>query len=214
MCVILPGKYPYQAPICQIIKAKVVHKFLDDQMRVVHQSLVNWDPKTSLVQVIKEIHREFNDEPPKLKKTDSSKKVEEQKQATLIQKPDMDQIDKAIKQLSQDQMKTLLEDDEFFNDYFVGLPGVETLSTNVATIMKGLHSQAEENLKAKQQLETEIEQHDVLYSEYEALAREHEKLKAQKEKIMGKFSSANIVSAVKERKAEADQNEKELASQF
>ena len=116
----------------------------------------------------------------------------------------MDQIDKAIKQLSQDQMKTLLEDDEFFNDYFVGLPGVETLSTNVATIMKGLHSQAEENLKAKQQLETEIEQHDVLYSEYEALAREHEKLKAQKEKIMGKFSSANIVSAVKERKAEAD----------
>ena len=36
MCVILPGKYPYQAPICQIIKAKVVHKFLDDQMRVVH----------------------------------------------------------------------------------------------------------------------------------------------------------------------------------
>ena len=170
-------------------------------MRVNHPALVDWNPKSSLLHAIKEVHKVFNENPPKLAKKEQ-KAAEEQKSATLIQKPDLDEIQKQVKRLDENQMKTLLEDDEFFNDYFIELPGVDSLSKNFASIMQGLHSQAEENLKAKEQLDQEIENHDVLYSEYEELAKEHEKLKSTKDKIMGKLSHSHLMAAVKEKKHE------------
>ena len=73
---ILPAKYPYQAPIFQIIKAKVVHTHLDDQMRVNHPALVDWNPKSSLLHAIKEVHKVFNDSPPKLAKKEQKAQEE------------------------------------------------------------------------------------------------------------------------------------------
>lgn len=66
--VILPAKYPYQGPIIQVIKAKVVHKHLDSHMRVTHPCLDSWTNKSSLLDAVRTIHQEFNKDPPQLDK--------------------------------------------------------------------------------------------------------------------------------------------------
>ena len=124
---ILPQKYPYQAPILQIIKAQVVHKYLDDGLRVTHPVVLQWSAKSSLLETIKKIHQEFNTEPPQLAK--NSKKQEEAKQSSHIQKLDMGKINKALEDLSTEEMKTLLSDDAFFNDFVMNLEGVRDLGT-------------------------------------------------------------------------------------
>ena len=63
-------------------------------------------------------------------------------------------------------------------------------------------------------MDQEIENHDILYSEYEELAKEHEKLKSTKDKIMGKLSHSHLMAAVKEKKQEHEQQEKEIMAQF
>ena len=121
--VILPAKYPYQAPLIQIIKAKVVHKHLDSHMGITHPLLDNWTNKSSLLDVIRTVHQEFNSSPPQLDRGQA--KAEEAKQkATFIQKPDMGEIKDQLSALSQQEMETLLSDNAFFEDYFNNLKGV------------------------------------------------------------------------------------------
>lgn len=213
--VILPAKYPYQAPLIQVIKAKVVHKHLDSHMRVTHPLLDSWTNKSSLLDVIRTIHQEFNNSPPQLDKGQA--KAEEAKQkgtGTFIQKPDMEAIKEQLSELSQSEMETLINDDTFFEDYFNNLKGVKELGENFAKIMGGLKVQAEENIKNKEKIDEEISQHEELYEEYETTRKQFEKLKEKEQKIMSNLSKDNISSALRERKAGFEDEEKQIIDQF
>lgn len=126
----------------------------------------------------------------------------------------MEKIKEKLAELSQDEMQTLINDDTFFEDYFNGLPGVKELGENFAKIMGGLKVQAEENLKNKEKIDEEIKEHETLFEEHEAIKREFEKLKEKEQKIMSNLSNDNIASALRERKARFEEEEKQIIDQF
>lgn len=214
--VILPAKYPYQCPIISILKAKVVHQFIDDHLRVTHPLLTNWTQKSSLLEIIKQVHNEFNKQPPKLAAKAAAKQQQQEakKGGTLIQKPDINKIYKQLEQLGEEEMQTLVDDDDFFNDYFINLDGVKELGTNFSKIMDSLKSQAEENLQGKENVDNEIQAHEELYERYEAISEQFEDLKAKEQSIMKNLSKANITSAINEKIAQGENEDKKILKNF
>ena len=84
--------------------------------------------------------------------------------------------------MKEDEIQTLLDDDEFFESAFLNFDGVRELGENFAKVMKNLQNQAQENMKLKEKVDSEVVQHEIKYAEFEQAQAEFDKLK---EKIMG-----------------------------
>lgn len=192
--VILPARYPVQKPIIQILNAKVVHKYIGKNYQVNHPVLSNWSQQSSLLFAIKSIHTEFDKSPPQL---DKNAAVEEEKvqaevkshKSLLLKKPSVDSAVADLNVLGNDELQTLLNDEKAFEKYFMKIPGVKELGDAFSKQMQTLKSQAEENMKAKEEI-------DKLYEEYLAVRGEYEELKTQEQEIMMKLSKENIIHAL------------------
>ena len=84
--------------------------------------------------------------------------------------------------MKEDEIQTLLDDDEFFESAFLNFDGVREHGENFAKVMKNLQNQAQENMKLKEKVDSEVVQHEIKYAEFEQAQAEFDKLK---EKIMG-----------------------------
>ena len=126
-------KYPYQAPVIEVVKAQVCHRYLDDNMWVTHPALKNWTQKSSLLDVIKQIHREFNSGPPQLAKSGAS--TEEAKVDNVIQKPDISNVERNLATKSEDELKCLVQYENNFEEFFNQLPEVKAIETNFNKVM-------------------------------------------------------------------------------
>ena len=117
--VILPIDYPSMKPIIQIINAKVSHEFIDDDYKVVHPLLDEWNKNSSLSEVLSKIHEEFERDPPKLRKTssESHKAKEKFRTAIMLKKPDLKDFETKIKELSNEELDSILNDETFFRDF-------------------------------------------------------------------------------------------------
>jgi len=56
---------------------------------------------------------------------------------------------KELEKYSEEELKTLLEVEDFFWDFFNNQDGIKQLGENYAKILTSLKSQAEENVKEK-----------------------------------------------------------------
>lgn len=209
--VILPAKYPYQAPLIQVAKAKVVHRYLDANMRVIHPSLNDWTQKSNLLSAIKQIHDSFNSDPPKLAQKASET---EERKGYFIQKPDLSAVLKDVQNFEVDELKTLNDDEDFFFDYFNNLDGVKELGANFSKILEGLKTQASENIEEKKKVDNEINQYECLYSEYEHVSEEYAKLKEQEQEIKNNLSKENILKALKDKRARFEKIQAEIQEAY
>lgn len=87
-----------------------------------------------------------------------------------------------MEKLSNDELQNLLDNEKDFEKYFLSIKGVKELGDSFSQLMQTLKSQAEENLKAKQDI-------DKLYNEYLDVRHEYEELKQQEQEIMMKLST-------------------------
>ena len=98
-----------------------------------HPALKNWTQKSSLLDVIKQIHREFNSEPPQLAKSGAS--TEEAKVDNVIQKPDISNVERNLATKSEDELKCLVQYENNFEEFFNQLPEVKAIETNFNKVM-------------------------------------------------------------------------------
>lgn len=191
--VILPSRYPIQKPIIQILNAKVTHKYIGKNYQINHPVITNWSQQSSLLFAIRSIHSDFDKSPPQLEKNaarEEEKAPEEAKaKKSLIHKPSLEDTITDLNKLSDDELQKLLDDDKAFEQYFLKIKGVKKLGDNFSKLMDSLKSQAEENLKSKEEI-------DKLYQEYLTVRKEYEELKEQEHEIMRKLSKENIVNAL------------------
>ena len=130
--VILPGRYPYQKPIVQILNAKVTHAFIGKNYQINHPAIVNWSQQSSLLFAIRAIHSEFDKTPPQLEKkaAEEEKKAPEEakvKKSMLLQKPSCEDAIADLSKLTNEQLQKLLDDEQAFEDYFLNIKGVKEL---------------------------------------------------------------------------------------
>ena len=126
--VILPQNYPSIKPIIQIINAKVQHEYIDDNYRVIHPILDEWNSNSSLIEVIETIHVSFDSNPPQLKKGTNAAKADalnkpQNLESLSLRKPNLADLDDRIKNMSSDEINTILNDETFFVDFFMELDG-------------------------------------------------------------------------------------------
>jgi len=74
----------------------------------------------------------------------------------LILKPDIAPIMAELAKYEESELKTLLEVEDFFWDFFNNQEGVKQLGENYAKLLTSLKSQAEENLKLKEKVDSEV----------------------------------------------------------
>ena len=117
--IILPIDFPEMKPIFQIINAKVTHKIIDNDYKVVHPSLDEWNKNSSLFETLKKIHDVFESEPPILKKNSSeSQKVKEKLKTTIIlKKPELKDFDEKVMELSNDELGMILNDEMLLGSF-------------------------------------------------------------------------------------------------
>ena len=192
--VILPGRYPYQKPIVQILNAKVTHAYIGKNYQINHPAVVNWTQQSSLLFAIRAIHAEFDKTPPQLEKkaaVEEEKAPEEAKvkSSVLLQKPSCESAVADLNKLTNEQLQTLLDDEKAFEEYFLNIKGVKELGETFSKLMTSLKSQAEENLRSKEEI-------DKLYEEYLEVRKEYEDHKAEEQEIMMKLSKENISNAL------------------
>lgn len=72
--------------------------------------------------------------------------------------------------MSNDELQKLLDDEKAFEEYFLKIKGVKELGESFSQLMESLKTQAEENLKSKEEI-------DKLYNEYLDVRKEYEELK-------------------------------------
>jgi hypothetical protein len=125
--VVLPDEYPQVRPIIQIINAQVTHKYIDDNFGVTHPVLENWDRHCSLIDAITQINQSFDKSPPQLRKGTSAKVPGGSSMTKKIKltNPELRDFDKKMKDLSPEEIESILNDESFFTDFFLQLDGVE-----------------------------------------------------------------------------------------
>jgi myosin heavy subunit len=192
--VILPARYPIQKPIIQILNAKVCHKFIGKNYQINHPMVANWTQQSSLLFALKSIHSEFDKCPPQLEKKAANEEqkaseVANAKKSLLFKKPSLADATLDLEKLSNEELQKLSDNDEAFEKYFLQIKGVRELGESFSKLMKSLKSQAEENMKSKEEI-------DKLYSEYMEVRKEYEDLKEQEQEIMLKLSKENIINAL------------------
>lgn len=210
--VMLPARYPMQRPIIQIMNAKVSHKYIGKNYQVNHPVIVNWTQQSSLLFAIRSIHTEFNKTPPQLEKKaameEEKRPEEERKKESLFNyKPSMESALQDLDKLDNDQLQTLLSDNDEFEAYFLKIKGVRELGESFATLMDSLKAQAEENMRSKEEIEK-------LYQEYLAVRGEYEELKEQEQMIMNRLSKDNIVAALDMKIEESQAKQDEAKEKF
>ena len=191
--VILPARYPVQKPIIQILNAKVTHKYISPHnYQINHPVLTNWSQQSSLLFAIRSIHADFDKHPPQLEK---KSQVEEEKFAgssqkdqngVFLHKPSLEEACEQLPKMTTEELQKLLDDEKAFEEYFLKIKGVRELSDTFTKLMQSLKSQAEENMKTKEDI-------DKLYEEYLEVRKEHDSLKEQEQEIMMKLSKENIL---------------------
>jgi hypothetical protein len=107
--------------------------------------------------------------------------------------------------LTNEELQDLLDDEKAFEKYFLKIKGVKELSDSFSGLMQSLKSQAEENMKSKEDIEK-------LYAEYLEVRKDYEDLKEQEQEIMMKLSRENILSAL-EMKIQENQSKCEEAKE-
>ena len=117
--VILPIDYPAMKPIFQIINAKVSHEFIDDDYKIVHPSLDDWNKNSSLCETLAKIHEEFESDPPKLRKSsqESHKVKEKFRTAIMLKKPELKDFEEKVKELSNDELDLILNDEMLLSNF-------------------------------------------------------------------------------------------------
>lgn len=175
--VILPARYPIQKPIIQILNAKVSHKYIGKNYQISHPVLTNWTQQSSLLFAIRSIHSEFDKTPPQLVKDGDDEEVKSaaprSKTASLLQNQNFDEVCTQLEGMSNDELQSLLNED------------MSTFTDNI----KVIRSQAEENMKLKDDIEK-------LYEQYLEIREEYDQLKDQEQQIMMKLSKENIIHAL------------------
>lgn len=210
--VILLDRYPVQKPIMQVLNAKVAHKYIGSNYQINHPTLTNWSQQSSLLFAIKSINSDFDKNPPQLEKKAAmeEQKMPEQEQAkksVLFNRINVDDATEGLTKLSNDELQNLLDDESAFEDYFLNVKGVKELGSSFSKLMESLKSQAEENMKSKEKI-------DSLYAEYAAVRQEYEELKEQEQEILKKVSKENIVNLLKDKVDENTQAWKDAKAKF
>eukprot|EP00345_Euplotes_harpa_P012447 CAMPEP_0168336500 /NCGR_PEP_ID=MMETSP0213-20121227/11580_1 /TAXON_ID=151035 /ORGANISM="Euplotes harpa, Strain FSP1.4" /LENGTH=182 /DNA_ID=CAMNT_0008341707 /DNA_START=196 /DNA_END=744 /DNA_ORIENTATION=+ len=179
----------------QVINAQVAHEHIDDDFRIVHKLLDDWNENSSLLTVVKKIHEEFEKDPPKLKKgtTPQSSSKKQQKPLLNIKKPELKDLDEKLKNMSGEEINSILDDDVFFQDFFMNLEGVKEYWASLASLIYNM-KKANENLKAKAELDKLIE--NEIEEEYNNHKEMYEFLKIKEKEILEKFSPENIIEAL------------------
>lgn len=203
MLVILPGNYPNQPPIFQIINAKVEHECIDDNFLVRHVVLDDWNNSSSLINAISSVHKEFEDAPPQLKKGVGSghggkSSSGHKKKHIPFKKPELKDFDEKVKDMGEDELQTLLDDDAFLNEFFLSLDGVEDFVKSFGEIMKGNYKLAK-NQKAKEELEEYHERNVELREKFDEKMEEYDALKEQEAEIMENFGPEKVEEALDEK---------------
>ena len=119
----------------------------------------------------------------------------------------MDDAVEDIPKLSNEELKNLIDNENAFEDYFLNVKGVKTLSDGFSKTMEALRTQAEDNIKAKEDI-------DKLYSEYTEVRQEYEELKKQEQEIMKKVSKQNVVAWLDTKIKEYSAIAKEVKGKF
>lgn len=210
--VILPGGYPSVRPIIQVINAKVTHKYIDDNFWVTHPVLKDWSRESGLLKAITTIHEEFDDQPPQLKKGVTPEMPGQKSSAKSMQlkKPDLKDLDDRIKNMSGEEIQTLIDDDEFLQDFFLQLDGVTEFCDQFAHIMKSYSQKAEENIKYKNELESHIKKHKDIFADYQDKRTAYENLKFQEQEIMEKFGPDKVEEALDNKISELEREAKQI----
>ena len=155
LLVVLPANYPNQVPIFQIINAKVEHEYIDDSFIVRHPILEEWDSNSSLTKAVVKVNEDFDNDPPQLKKgvNPSMPNKKDAQKKLKFKKPELKDFEDKIKDMSDEEVQTLLEDEAFFNEFFLSLDGVEEFVKTFGEIMKQYYKKAEENIKTKEDMD-------------------------------------------------------------
>jgi hypothetical protein len=211
--VILLDRYPVQKPIVQILNATVAHKYIGKNYQINHPVLTNWSQQSSLLFALRSIHGEFDKSPPKLEQKvameEQKKQVEheEAKKSVLFQRVTLDNATAGLNNLSNDELQNLLKDEKAFEDYFLNVKGVKELGDNFSKLMSSLKTQAQDNIKAKSEI-------DKLYGEYTVVRKEYEDLKTQEQEAMKKVSKSYILECLDSKIDENSKLCKDLKTQF
>ncbi|CAI2378171.1 unnamed protein product [Moneuplotes crassus] len=175
MLVVLPARYPEQRPIMQIIKAKVSHRYIGENYQIYHPSLDNWTQQSSLLFAIRAIHSEFDRVPPQLAYDEEVKFGAglDSKGEPMRYSKNFEQICDQLEGMTNQELKDLLNED------------MDTFTDNI----QGIKTQAEENLRLKDEIEES-------YENYLKIRKEYDSLKEQEQEIMMKLSKENIIAAL------------------
>lgn len=160
--VVLPMSYPHMAPIIQIINAKVTHEYIDDNFRVVHHTLSEWTKDSSLLAVVEAIHAEFDSTPPQLYKgtkgTVGGGSAKASSEVLKLRKPGLTDLDEKIKNMSKEEIQGVLDDDTFFDDFFMNLDGVKDFYDDFVKILLKMKNKAQENADLKEELDDRVKE--------------------------------------------------------
>lgn len=208
--VILLENYPEQAPIIQVINARVWHEYIDDAYRVRHPTLENWSRESSLVKAITEINEEFDKAPPQLKKGASSSNTTAENKPVNLVKPGLKDFDDKFNELDNDQIQQLIDDDVIFNDFYLNLDGVEEFIKGFGKIMKNYLKKWKENKKHKDEVDENIEKHTELYNEYKEKLSAYEELKEKEQEILDSFGPDKVEEAIDEKIKGLDKEAKRI----
>jgi hypothetical protein len=168
--VILPQSYPQTSPVIQVINASVKHEFIDDNFRVHHPTLSNWSTNSSLLACVEKVNSEFDSTPPQLAKhgknnnsVNAGTAPKHKSKALKLRKPALSDLENKIKDMSSSEIQGVLDDDTFFEDFFMNLEGVRDFYDDFVKILMRIKSKAEENMVLKEEVEEntkEIEDDD------------------------------------------------------
>jgi hypothetical protein len=120
------------------------------------------------------------------------------KQVKIV-RPSLANLDSLLKDLSDDQIKSILEDEYFFNDFFLQLEGVEDFCEAFGEILSNYVSRAKQNLKIENDLNDHIETHKNFYKEYKEDRKEYESLKSKEQDIKDKFGEDKVRKTLNDR---------------
>ena len=112
--------------------------------------------------------------------------------------------------MTDQELQTLLDDDEFLNEFFLGLDGAENFVKGFGEIMKGHYKQAEKNQKTKEDMNEYYERNKELYSIYQEKKEIYDELKEKEQEIKENLGAEKVEEALDDRIQELEKEVKRV----